>query len=96
VANVLQSFSEVVERARQLGKVTVSVTAAQDRDVLLAVKAAIEQGLIDAILVGDASLIKPLAAEVGLSAAIAIIDEPDLDRAALAAVTLVSQGGLRS
>lgn len=89
---MLQSFSEVVERARQIGKVTVSVTAAQDRDVLLAVKAAIEQGLIDAILVGDASLIKPLAAEVGLSAAIAIIDEPDLDRAALAAVTLVSQG----
>jgi len=89
---VLQSFSEVVKQAQQLGKVTVSVAAAQDKDVLLAIKAAIEQGLIEAILVGDAGMIKPMAAEIGLPVSVAIIDEPDLDQAALAAVTLVSQG----
>ncbi len=89
---MLRNFSEVMERARELGKVTVSVAAAQDRDVLAAVKEAAAEGIVDAILVGDAGLIKPLASEIGLPADTRIIHEPDLDKAALTAVSLVSEG----
>jgi phosphate butyryltransferase len=89
---VLHNFQEVIDKARQFGQVTISVAAAQDRDVLLAVKAAQEIGLAKSILVGDAGLIKPLLEEVGLSGNIPVIHEPDLDQAALTAVTLVKQG----
>jgi phosphate butyryltransferase len=89
---MLRNFSEVMERAGKLGKVTVSVAAAQDRDVLVAVKDAAAAGIIDAILVGDADAIRPLAGEIGLPAAMRIVHEPDADKAALTAVSLVSDG----
>ncbi len=89
---MLRSMDDVMARARKLGRVTVSVAAAQDRDVLAAVKEAAAEGIVDAILVGDAALIKPMASEIGLPAAMRIIHEPDLDKAALIAVSLVSAG----
>ncbi len=89
---MLRSMNDVMEQARKLGKVTVSVAAAQDRDVLVAVKEAAAAGIVDAILVGDAGIIRPLANEIGLPAATRIIDEPDIDKAALTAVSLVSAG----
>lgn len=87
-----RSFDEILTKARGLGKVTVSVAVAQDKDVLLALKSACDVGLADAILVGDASLIKPLLAEVGLPADTRIVHEPEMARAALTAVSLVRKG----
>ncbi|HMM22866.1 MAG TPA: bifunctional enoyl-CoA hydratase/phosphate acetyltransferase [Selenomonadales bacterium] len=87
-----RSFDEILTKARGLGKVTVSVAVAQDKDVLLALKSACDVGLADAILVGDTSLIKPLLAEVGLPADTRIVHEPEMARAALTAVSLVRKG----
>lgn len=89
---MLRSFEEVVAKARTFGPMIISVAAAQDREVLEAVKAAQEVGLAKAILVGDTEKIKPLIADIGLSADTPIVHEPDVKQAALTAVSLVSKG----
>lgn len=89
---MLKNFAEVVQKAKKLGGVTISVAAAQDKDVLQALKAAQDAGLAKAILVGDAGLIKPMLAEVGLAADTRVVDVPDVQQAALAAVSLVKAG----
>lgn len=86
------SFKDVIEKVKCLEKVTISVAAAQDEEVMMAVQAVYEQGLASAILVGDASLIRPMAVKYNLPADITIIDEPDVDKAALKAVGLVRTG----
>jgi phosphate butyryltransferase len=89
---MLSSFDEVLKRTRLTGGRTLSVAAAQDEEVLRAVKAAYDQGLARAILVGDAALIKPIAGRIGLPDGIRIIDEPDTDEAARIAVDLICRG----
>ena len=90
---MLRSFQDVLRKAKELEQeITISVAAAQDRDVLLAIKAAQDIGLGKAILVGDANLIKPLMIEIGLSLDTPILHEPDMSKVGLAAVALVRQG----
>ena len=89
---MLVNFEKVKEEARQLGEVTVSIAVAQDREVLEAVKAANEQGLIKAILVGDETEIRPIYEELGLSSCSRIVHEPDIDKASLKAAELVRTG----
>ncbi|MCF8151285.1 MAG: phosphate acetyltransferase [Burkholderiaceae bacterium] len=89
--NVYRRLEELVAAAKQRGPVTVAFAAAQDRSVIAAAKAATDLGMIRAILVGDGPAISALAAEAGLTDA-RIIDEADIDRAALKAVELVSRG----
>jgi phosphate butyryltransferase len=89
---VFQNFEQVVKAARELGRVTVAVAAAQDAEVIEAIKLAGELGLVNAILVGDAESIRPMAQSVGLPAETRIIHEPDVDQAALKAVELVHNG----
>lgn len=87
-----RSFGEILEKVRSGGPVTISVAVAQDRDVLEAVKAAEEAGIARAILVGDENLINPLREKVGLSPDTAVIHEPETNKAALSAVSLVKKG----
>lgn len=89
---MLRSFQEILARGKSFGKVTISVAAAQDSDVLQAVKAAQDNGLADAILVGDANVIESLAAKTGLSPDTRIVNETDVVKAALTAVSLVRAG----
>lgn len=89
---MIKTFSEILEKAKKLGRTTVSVAVAQDMDILMAVKAAYDEGIADAILIGDAALIKPLSEKAELPENICIIDEPDADKAALKAVSLVREG----
>jgi len=89
---MLRNFQEVIEHAKHCGKVPISVAVAQDKDVLQAVKLACDAGLAQPILVGDAAAIRLLLAETGLPADTAIVDEPDKNKAALAAVALVHEG----
>lgn len=89
---MLRNFEEVVTKAKEFGEVAISVAAAQDKEVLEAVKAAMDAGLAKAILVGDATLITPLLTEVGLPADTPIVHEPDVKQAALTATSLVSKG----
>lgn len=89
---MLHTFQEVLARAATAGKTMLSIAVAQDKDVLLAVKAAAEAGLADAILVGDEKKIAQLVAELGIAKTMTIIHEPDDDEAALTAVQLVRNG----
>ncbi|MBP2650476.1 MAG: Phosphate butyryltransferase [Firmicutes bacterium] len=89
---MLKSFTQIIGKAREFGQTTISVAVAQDRDVLLAVKAAQEAGVAEAILVGDAGEIKPMAKEIGLIDGFSIMHELDLKQAAKTAVALVRSG----
>ncbi|MDF2568555.1 MAG: Phosphate butyryltransferase [Sporomusa sp.] len=89
---MLRNFMEVLDKAKQAGRQIISVAAAQDKDVLKAVKAAWDAGLAQAILVGDADLIRPLLGEVGLPSDMPIVHEPEVSKAAMTAVSLVKNG----
>lgn len=89
---MLTSFRQIIDEAKRLKRATISVAAAQDKEVLEAVKAAYDEELAYAILVGDEALIRPLAAEVGLPADIRVVHEPDVDKAAHKAVELIRNG----
>ena len=89
---MLRNFQDVLANAATLGRVKISVAVAQDKDVLHALKMAFDAGLVEPILVGDAATIKPLLSQVGLPDSTRIVDEPDINKAALAAVELVHNG----
>ncbi|WLR54179.1 bifunctional enoyl-CoA hydratase/phosphate acetyltransferase [Mesobacillus subterraneus] len=62
-----KSFKDVIDAARTRRPVKLSVAAAHDRDVLEAVKAAVELGIIEPFLVGDPKKIIELARELDFS-----------------------------
>ncbi|MBU5591810.1 phosphate butyryltransferase [Clostridium sp. MSJ-4] len=88
-----KTFNEVLNKVK-LGKLRkVSVAVAQDEPVLEAVKAAKEQGIAEAILVGDEKVIKEIADKLGMDlSGFEIINEENPVKAALKAVELVSSG----
>lgn len=89
---MLRGFQEVLEKAKQRGRVTVSVAVAQDEEVLEAVKKAQDAGLIFPILVGNIDLIEPLLPKIGLPLDTVLIHEKDDSKAALTAVSFVKEG----
>lgn len=89
---MFQNYQDMIEKARVLGPVTMSVAVAQDNDVLEAVGMAEEAGIVRAILVGNEDAIRSRAEESGLRSDIEIIHEGDDSNAALKAVELVSTG----
>lgn len=87
------NFAEIMQTARQKGPKTIAVAAAQDLEVLLAVKNARDLGLAEAILVGDASRIRQIAQANQLDlTGVSIIDQADAVQACRTAVQLVSEG----
>jgi phosphate butyryltransferase len=89
---MLRNLNDIIHAAQASGHRTVSVAAAQDKDVLMAVKAAKDAGLVQPLLVGDKTLIEPLLAEVGLDPATPIFHEPDAASASAKAVSLIREG----
>lgn len=90
---MLTTFDQVVACAKGHKSARVAVAAAQDREVLEAVKMAIDIGMGDFALVGDARRIADVASDVGLDVSrVDILDEPDVPNAARLAVSLVSSG----
>lgn len=88
-----KTFDEVLSKVKQ-GKIrTVAVAVAQDEPVLEAVKAAKEQGIANAILVGDEKAIKEIAKQINMDLqGFEIVHEENIVKAALKAVELVSTG----
>ncbi len=88
-----KTFDEVLSKVKQ-GKIrTVAVAVAQDEPVLEAVKAAKEQGIANAILVGDEKAIKEIAKQINMNLeGFEIVHEENIVKAALKAVELVSTG----
>ena len=62
-----KSFDEVIVEAKKRPPVKMSVAAAHDRDVLEAVKVAVELGIVQPYLVGDPQKIYELARELDFS-----------------------------
>ena len=88
-----KSFEELISKANQTTLKKVSVYNAQDEPVLQAVKAAKEQNIATAILVGDEAKIREIAASIDMDLTdFEIINEPDTEAAALKAVELVHNG----
>ena len=90
---MITSFAGLISKVKECEKKKVSVAVAQDDAVLEAVAAARDQGIADAVLVGDQAKIEAIAAEIGVDlTGFEIIDEPDMQQAALTAVKLAHDG----
>lgn len=88
-----KGFDDLLKKVSTCSKKKVAVAVAQDAPVLEAVLAAKEQGIADAILVGDEAKIKEVAASINMSLdGFEIVNEPDDVQAALKAVSLVHNG----
>ena len=85
-----KSFDDIISKAGSGKLQKLSVAVAQDDAVLEAVKVAKERGIADAILVGDEAQIREIAASINLNLDdFQIVNEPDVNAAALKAVELV-------
>lgn len=90
---MIKSFKEVLERVKIQGRKKIAVAAAQDEPVLEAIKDAINEGIVDVVLVGDQEKIREIASKINLDVnVLEIIHESDNNKAALKAVELVSSG----
>jgi phosphate butyryltransferase len=93
----IYSSDELIERviagARQGRRKTAAVAAAQDVDVIGAVCQAQADGFLNGVLVGDETKIRSLANEAGVDPGrVEIVNEPDVTKAAHAAVKLAAEG----
>ncbi|SHJ70889.1 phosphate butyryltransferase [Dethiosulfatibacter aminovorans DSM 17477] len=87
----MKDFNEVIEHVKSKGKKTLSVAAANDKGVLMAVKAAVEKGIVKPILVGREDEIRKISEEIGFELdGVEVIDVEDIKDASLKAVELVS------
>ena len=85
-----KSFDDLLKKVNECSKKKVAVAVAQDKPVLEAIKLAKERNIADAILVGDEEKIKEIAAEISMDLSqFEVINEPDVQEAALKAVSLV-------
>lgn len=88
-----KTFDDLIAKVSTYEMKKVSVAVAQDSAVLEAVQAAKERGIADAILVGDESKIREIAATIGMDVNLfEIIHIEDPMEAALKAVELVHNG----
>ena len=88
-----KGFKDLLKKVYECDRKTVAVAVAEDEPVLEAVQAAREKGIADAILVGDESKIREIAAGMNMDlTGFEIINEPDHVQAAHTAVKLVHDG----
>ena len=87
-----KNFDSMRLRASGLKRRKIAVAAAHDAEVLKTAEAARREGIADFVLVGDKAKIKELSALCGAGAGFEIIDEPDEEKASLAASELVRRG----
>ncbi len=88
-----KGFDDLLKKVSECSKKTVAVAVAEDAPVLEAIKAAKEQGIADAILVGNKVKMEEIAATLDMDLSqYEIINEEDNIQAALKAVSLVHDG----
>lgn len=90
---LVRNFHELLEIAKKRERMKLSVAAAEDEEVLLAVDAARKLGIIEAVLVGDRNRIREIAEKRHIDAAnYEIVDSKDVMESAARAVQIVSSG----
>ena len=89
----MSGFETLIEKARAGIVKKVAVAVAQDEPVLEAIAEAKKLGIADAVLVGDREKIEEIAAQLDMDLSkFEIIEEKNINKAALKAVELVSNG----
>jgi phosphate butyryltransferase len=87
----MKNFNDVINMAIESGCKIISVAAAHDKDVLKAVKAAENKGIVKPILIGNESEIKRISGEINFDVSnIEIINSNDIEETCLKAVEIVS------
>lgn len=87
----MKAFEEIIKLAKEKGPKKIVVAAAEEKQVLKAIKAAIEQNIVEAILVGDELKIRNICKEIDLNLDnVEIFNVPDVSEASRKAVSLVS------
>ncbi|WP_346890435.1 phosphate butyryltransferase [Clostridium sp. UBA1056] len=90
---MMKTFDEVISKVKSQSMKKVAVAVAQDEPVLEAIRDAKKNGIADAILVGDKEEIIKIAENIGMNIGeYEIIDEKDVNKAAIETVKLVSSG----
>lgn len=88
-----KTFDDLISKVKEIPMKKVSVAVAQDSAVLEAVRAAKDRQIADAILVGDESKIRAIAADIQVDISdFEIVNAEDDIEASLAAVKLVHEG----
>lgn len=89
---MLQNLSQLVEIAKSKTTRRLAVAAAADHPVLEAVNAAMKEGIVKPILVGDEAEIRKISTEIGFNISdVEIINEPNAAKAAVIAVSLIRE-----
>ncbi|MGL6105537.1 phosphate butyryltransferase [Romboutsia sp.] len=89
----MKSFEQVIKFAKERGPKTISVACCQDKEVLMAVEAARQERIANAILVGDIEKTREIADSINVDINnYQLIDIKDLSEASHKAVELVSKG----
>ncbi|MCX6826156.1 MAG: phosphate acyltransferase [candidate division Zixibacteria bacterium] len=93
----IQSSDQIISAAAKISgsgrKKMVAVAAAQDVDVIDALSSAETDGILDATLFGDKTLIEKMAAEGKIDISrLKVIDEKDPNMATVAAVKMAAEG----
>lgn len=90
---MIKTFDEVISKVKSRSMKKVAVAVAQDEPVLEAIRDAKKNGIADAILVGDKEEIVKIARTIGMNIDdYEIVDEKDVNKAAIETVKLVSSG----
>ncbi|ACB85256.1 phosphate butyryltransferase [Natranaerobius thermophilus] len=90
---MVKNLDEVFNKAKEYTTQKVSVAAAEDKEVLIALKEAAENEICEPILVGDEKKIKEIADELNFDvSSYKIINESEPAKASQMAVKLVNQG----
>lgn len=90
---MIKNLEELLKLAKTKEKKRLSVALAQDKDVLMAVKSAMEEGIVDPILIGDQEKIEEISKEIGLDLKnIRLINSKDKEEASQLATRLVKDG----
>lgn len=63
----IHDLSELVQRAKERGRCTVAVAAAEDEDVLISLYHAMQEGFVAPLLIGDSEKISASAQRAGIS-----------------------------
>lgn len=90
---MIKDFKTIIKYAKQAGPKTIAVAAAEDDDVLKAVEYARQEGIINAILIGDKEKIQLILKGNNIACEeYEIIDKKDKKEACNKAVELVKTG----
>lgn len=88
-----KNFDDLLQKVNSCTKKKVAVAVAQDEPVLEAIKAAKERGIAEAVLVGDSIKIEEIAEKIDMDLTqFEIVHEPNVNKATLEAIRLVSSG----